>query len=95
MNTLYKTLSLYLPKKQNNCFKKPCLYATNGKDMISLYSFNNYYKIIEYKDYDDYIPNRTRFMFASTFIKKGYRIIETEKEYNEIYSELEVVDLPF
>lgn len=96
MNTLYKILSLYLPKKQNIDFKSPCLYASNGKNIISLYSFNNHYKIIEYNDlFNNLIPNKTRFMFVRTFIKMGYKIIKTEKEYNDIYSELMGDVLPF
>lgn len=100
MNTLYKTLSLYLPKATNKNLRLPSLYAFNGKKLINLYSYNKYYKIIEYDvaysdDKKELMNNKIKKMFVSTFIKKGYRIIYSYKKISAIYSKFLDDDLPF
>lgn len=96
MNTLYKTLSLYLPKKQNSKLKRACLYAYNGNNLINLYSYNSYSKIIEYSyELKEYNLNHTRFMLVNTFIKEGYKIVNEPKYLDKIYSSLIIDELPF
>lgn len=97
MNTLYKTLSLYLPKKQNKNLKLPCLYAYNGKNLINLYSYNSVYKIIEYNDndisFDD--RNKTEYIFVQTFINSGYKIVHSNTELYDIYAAMDDDIFPF
>lgn len=100
MNTLYKTLSLYLPKATNKNLRLPSLYAFNGKKLINLYTYNKYYKIIEYDvaysdDKKELMYHKLKKMFVSTFIKQGYKIIYSYKTISDIYSKYVDDNLPF